>query len=110
MCDDLLLVETMVSDHHLPVVRMTEETLAYSQALRSVGCRPSPSFVALALRCAGFRYVYAPATRPDHPDYRFTWNDDLSDSRDGHLLRCVFVASRSQLSSASLVALFNQTP
>jgi 2-polyprenyl-3-methyl-5-hydroxy-6-metoxy-1,4-benzoquinol methylase len=110
ICDELLLVETIVLDHHLPLVRMAEETLAYSQALRNVGSRPTPSFIALALRSAGFRHIYAPRTPPDHADFHFTWKDDLSDSRDGHLLRCVFIASRFPFQNPSLVSLLdNQT-
>ncbi len=97
ICDGLLLIETMVADHHLPVIRMAEETSSYNQALQNVGSRPTPSFIVLALRAAGFQYIYAPHTLPDHPDFRFAWEGDLSDSRDGHLLRCIFVASRDPL-------------
>lgn len=106
VCDDLLLVSTMVADHELPLVRMEEETAAYTQALRSVGCRPTPSFVTLALRTVGFEQVYAPLEPPDHPDFRFSWRNDLSSQRDGHLLRCVFVASRRPLENPALISLF----
>src|SRR5262245_20980461 len=107
VCDELLLLETVVTDHDLPILRMAEETLASSQALANIGSRPTPSFVVLALRSAGFRYVYAPRTPPDHPDFLFAWKNDLTDSRDGHLLRCSFVASRSALLNPSLVNLFD---
>jgi len=109
ICDESLLLETMVADHFLPLVRFAEETLAYSQALRNVGSRPTPSFLVLALRSAGFEYVYAPRTPPDHPDFLFTWKNDLSDSRDGHLLRCIFVASRHPLETPTLVSLFSKS-
>lgn len=102
---ELLLIETVVSDHQLPIVVMCEEPTAYNQAVENVGCRPTPSFVALALRSAGFPYVYAPAGVPDHPDFRFEWRNDLSDSRDGHLLRCLFVASRRPLRNPNLISL-----
>jgi SAM-dependent methyltransferase len=108
ICEDLLLLETMVLDHHLPLVRMADETLAYSQALRNVGCRPTPSFIAIALRSAGFRHIYAPKSPPDHPDYHFSWKDDLSDTRDGHLLRCVFIASRCPVENSTLISLFDR--
>jgi FkbM family methyltransferase len=107
VCDDLLLLETMVADHPLPLVRMAEETSTSNQAMRNVGSRPTPSFVALALRSAGFRHIYGPRTPPAHRDFRFTWTGDLSDSRGGHLLRCTFVASRTPLTNPSLVDLLS---
>jgi 2-polyprenyl-3-methyl-5-hydroxy-6-metoxy-1,4-benzoquinol methylase len=105
VCSELLLLETVIADHRLPLVRFAEETRAYSQALRNVGSRPTPSFIVLALRSAGFRYIYAPKIPPDHRDFNFPWQDDLSDSRDGHLLRCIFVAARRMLENAALVSL-----
>jgi SAM-dependent methyltransferase len=105
LCDGILLIETVVTDHDLPIVRLAEETSTYSQALRNIGSRPTPSFVVMALRAAGFQHIYAPRRPPEHADFRFTWKGDLSDSRGGHLLRCVFVASRDRLASASLVSL-----
>ena len=104
-CDDLLLIETMVCDSSLPVLRIEDETLSYNQALRGIGSRPSPSFVVLALNRSGFEFVYAPARPPRHPDYEFEWNDDLAIARNGHLLRCVFLASRSGIESDHLVEL-----
>jgi SAM-dependent methyltransferase len=105
LTEDLLLIETMVADHHLPLVRLAEETSTYSQALRNVGSRPTPSFVVMVLRQAGFGHVYAPRTPPDHPDFRFEWRGDLADNRGGHLLRCVFIASRRPLENSLLVSL-----
>jgi SAM-dependent methyltransferase len=105
VCNELLLLETVIADHHLPLVRLAEETRAFSQALRNVGSRPTPSFIVLALRSAGFRYIYAPKISPNHPDFNFSWQDDLSDARNGHLLRCIFVAARRMLDNAALVPL-----
>lgn len=102
---ELLLIETVVSDHRLPVVLMSEETCAYSQALSNIGSRPSPSFVVLALRSAGIAHIYAPRILPNHPDFHFSWNDDLSEARDGHLLRCLFVASWKPLANPNIVPL-----
>jgi 2-polyprenyl-3-methyl-5-hydroxy-6-metoxy-1,4-benzoquinol methylase len=107
VCREMLLLETMVVDHAFPVVRMQEETSTYSQALAGVGCRPSPSFVALALRTAGFSHVYAPLRPPDYPDFHFTWKNDLNESHGGHQLRCVFVASRRSLDNPQLVSLLS---
>jgi SAM-dependent methyltransferase len=107
ICDGMLLLETMVADHPLPLLRMAEESATYNQALRNVGSRPTPSFVVLALRSAGFRHIYGPRTPPAHRDFDFTWTGDLSDSRDRHLLRCTFVASRTPLASSSLIDLLS---
>jgi SAM-dependent methyltransferase len=107
ICEELLLLETMVADHPLPLVRMAEETATYNQALRNIGSRPTPSFVALGLRSAGFHHIYGPRTPPAHRDFGFMWRGDLSDSRDGHLLRCTFVASRTRLMSPALVNLLS---
>jgi len=109
VCDDLLLLSTMVADHELPFAVMEEETAAYTQALRSVGCRPTPSLVALALRNAGFEHVYAPKEPPQHPDFRFAWRNDLASHRDGHPLRCVFIAARRPLGSPALASLLLPT-
>jgi SAM-dependent methyltransferase len=102
---ELLLIETVVSDHDRPLVVMSEEPTAYNQAVENIGCRPTPSFVALALRSAGFPYIYAPRVVPDHADFRFDWQNDLSDTRDGHLLRCLFIASRRPQANPNLIAL-----
>jgi 2-polyprenyl-3-methyl-5-hydroxy-6-metoxy-1,4-benzoquinol methylase len=102
---ELILIETQVLDHPLPLVRYEEETSTFSQALRNLACRPTPSFVVLALRNAGFPYVYAPLRPPDHPDYRGGWKGDLATARGGALLRAVFVASRVPLFQPTLVDL-----
>lgn len=106
---ELLLIETVVSDHTLPLVVMCDEPTAFNQAVDNIGCRPTPSFVALALRSSGFPYVYAPRVFPDHHDFRFEWKNDLADSRDGHLLRCLFVASRQALDNPNLTALLAES-
>lgn len=102
---DLLLLETVVCDSKLPVVRIDDETTSFNQALHGIGSRPSPSFVALGLSRAGFAHVYAPLVPPNHDDYQFEWRDDVAFSRDGHLLRCVFVASRTAVAAETLVEL-----
>lgn len=101
----MLILDTIVADHAAPLVLMAEETATASQALRGVGCRPTPSFVALALREAGMSHVYAPTTMAAHPDFRFSWRNDLAWSRNGHLLRCMFVASRAPLAGPALAEL-----
>jgi SAM-dependent methyltransferase len=105
VCSHTLLLETMVCDAKAPVMLLADETKSVNQALAGLGCRPSPSFVAMALNRIGFRYVYGAAVPPEHPDFQFEWRNDLSIRRDGHNLRCVFVASRSAIISDALVTL-----
>jgi SAM-dependent methyltransferase len=105
VCDELLLLETMICDHTLPLVRVEDESTDFNQALAGLAVRPTPHYVVLGLNRAGFEHVYAPATPPAHEDFRFEWKSDFANVRDGHPLRCVFVASRHELRQASLVSL-----
>ncbi len=105
VCDELLLIETVVCDSPLPVARLDDETLTVSQALRGLAHRPSSSYLALALNRIGFEYIYEAAERPEYPDYIWTPAGDGAFSRDGNLLRSVFVASRHAIVSAGLVPL-----
>jgi SAM-dependent methyltransferase len=105
VCEELLLLESMVCDHDRPVVVVEDESADVNQALVGLGCRPSPHYVALALKRAGFAHVYAPAKPPAHADFQFEWSNGLDCVRDGHPLRCVFVASRSELRNPDLVPL-----
>jgi SAM-dependent methyltransferase len=104
-CGELLLLETMVCDCDRPVVLFEDESADLNQALAGLGCRPSPHFVALALNRTGFPHVYAPATPPAHVDFRFESLRNLECVRDGHPLRCVFIASRKELNNSELVPL-----
>jgi SAM-dependent methyltransferase len=107
VCDDLLLIETMVCDTRFPVLRLEDETKSVNQALRGVAHRPSPSYLALALNRIGFDHVYNATDPPDHPDYRFSWLDNMDTARSGALLRGVFVASRKPLRRPSLSLLLD---
>ncbi len=105
VCDGVLLLETMVCDAVAPILVLADETMAVNQALAGLGCRPSPAFLALALNRVGFPFVYGAATPPDHPDFHFEWRNSLETTRDGHNLRCVFVAARERLDTPSLIPL-----
>jgi SAM-dependent methyltransferase len=105
VCRDVLLLETIVCDSSRPVMLLTDEPTAMNQALTGLGCRPSPSFVAMALNRLGFPFVYGATRPPDHPDFHFEWRDTLEVSRDRHNLRCVFVASRRPMARDSLTLL-----
>lgn len=103
---ELLLVESIVTDYPEPMLRLEDEPVeTLNQAVGGLGCRPSPAFVAMVLARAGFQHVYAPLIPPDHPDFQFQWRQNLDCSRDGHLLRGVFVASRQPLANRNLALL-----
>jgi 2-polyprenyl-3-methyl-5-hydroxy-6-metoxy-1,4-benzoquinol methylase len=104
VCGDLLFLETMVTDHSEPIARLADEpNTTQNQSLGRFGTRPSPAFVAMALNRLGFPFIYAPKTPPHHADFRFDWTNRLDCLRDGHLLRCIFVASRRELSNSTLM-------
>jgi SAM-dependent methyltransferase len=107
VCDDLLLIETMVCDSRDAVLRLEDETKSVNQALRGLAHRPSPSYLAIALNRVGFDHVYAATDPPDHPDYRFSWLDNMDTGRNGALLRGVFVASRTPLQRRGLTSLLS---
>jgi SAM-dependent methyltransferase len=105
VCKKLLLLETQVCDHVLPILRMDVEDASADQALTGLGGRPSPSYVTLILRSVGLPHVYAPKIPPEHPDFRFHWNGMGATGKDGHSIRCIFVASREKLINENLVSL-----
>ncbi len=105
ICTDLLLIETMVCDSRVPVLRLEDEPKSANQALRGLAHRPSPSYLALALNRVSFDHVYAATAPPNHPDYRFSWLGNMDTARQGALLRGVFVASRNPLELRGLTSL-----
>jgi SAM-dependent methyltransferase len=107
VCDDLLLIETMVCDSRAAVLRVEDETTSVNQALRGLAHRPSPSYLAIALNRVGFNHVYIATNPPHHPDFRFSWLDNMDTARDGALLRGVFVASRKPHRRPSLSLLLD---
>jgi SAM-dependent methyltransferase len=107
VCDELLLIETMICDSPLPVMRLDDETRSVNQALRGIAHRPSVAYLTMALNRIGFEYVYAPVARPEFPDYEFEPLGNLDTAR-GHPLRAVFVAARSELTVATLVSLLEE--
>jgi FkbM family methyltransferase len=108
-CSELLLLETIIADHPLPLCRLADEpSETPNQAVGGVGSRPTPAFIAMALTRLGFPFVYAPVIPPGHSDFQFEWCGDLADSRDGHPLRCIFIASRAKIENSRL-ALLSET-
>jgi SAM-dependent methyltransferase len=105
ICDQMLLLETIVTDHVSAIVRIEDESKDFNQAMTGLGCRPTPHYVTLALHRAGFDNVYAPKKVPAYPDFQFEWKNNLESNRDGHNLRCTFVAARSPLQNDTLAPL-----
>jgi 2-polyprenyl-3-methyl-5-hydroxy-6-metoxy-1,4-benzoquinol methylase len=101
-CREMMLLETIICDHTAPLLQMEDEYFAANEALSSTGCRPTPSYVALALNRCGFGHVYTTRKPPGHEDFQFEWMNDLASFRDGHPLRAVFVASRTRLDNSKL--------
>ncbi|HRK61219.1 MAG TPA: class I SAM-dependent methyltransferase [Candidatus Omnitrophota bacterium] len=101
-CRQMLLIETIVCDHELPLNQLVLETPHSNQALNGIGSRPSPAYIVLALRNAGWSWIYAAKNPPDHPDFHFDWKNNLEYSRNGNNLRCFFLASRSVLNDPEL--------
>ena len=105
VCRGVLLIETIVCDSRKAVMLLEDEPSTVNQALAGLGCRPSPTFVAMALNRVGFAHVYGTTDPPRHPDFEFDWRDNGDTTRDGHNLRCVFVASREPLTDSQLLPL-----
>jgi SAM-dependent methyltransferase len=105
VCQELLLLETLVCDHSEPILYLVDEPKTFNQALDYVACRPSPSYVTMAMNRVGFPYVYAPDHAPEHPDFQFEWRNNLDYAREGHPIRCIFVAGRDELANPRLRAL-----
>jgi SAM-dependent methyltransferase len=103
VCREMLLLETCITDHPYPLIQLVEESATYNQSLTGLGTRPTPSYVVTAMLHAGFSYVYVPETRPEFPDFKFSWKGDLSHWRDSHPLRQIFIASKNELVNANLI-------
>jgi len=105
VCGEMLVLETIICDHEMALVRVEDESTDVNQALGGIAGRPTPHYVVLALNRVGFPFVYAPVTPPEHEDFRFEWRNNLDCARDGHNLRCIFVASRTALNNSALISL-----
>jgi SAM-dependent methyltransferase len=103
VCKELLLLETIITDHQRPLLQLVYEPGVNNQSLSWVAGRPSPSYVVMTLLHTGFPYVYVSRFGPDHRDFRFKWKGDMAHWRDGHPLRQIFIASRSKLEHEELI-------
>lgn len=110
MARELMVIETCICDAEEHMSFLVREPQDRTMALEEIGSRPSPSYVATALRTGGFEHVYSPLAMPDHPDFRYRRLNDLAYFRDGHALRDIFVAARRPLESPALRALPASSP
>lgn len=105
VCKQLLLLETMICDHQMPITTLVDEGFSPTQAMRGLGNRPSPSFLAMTLNRIGFPFVYIPKKVPNHPQFDFIWKNNFEWIRNGHPLRSIFVASTTKLTNSELIEL-----
>ena len=105
VCRGQLVLDTIVCDADQAIMILADEVGSANQALAGLGCRPSPSFVAMALDRLGFPYVYGTTMPPQYPGFQFEWRNNLDARRDGADLRCMFVASRAPLACDHLTLL-----
>jgi SAM-dependent methyltransferase len=105
VCDGLLILESIITDAAGTIMGLDDEPKTVNQAVGGLGCRPTPSFIALVLNRIGFRHVYGFAEPPRHEDFRFEPRLDGAWQRDGHPLRAMFVASHLPLTRPALIPL-----
>ncbi|HVE68199.1 MAG TPA: class I SAM-dependent methyltransferase, partial [Solirubrobacteraceae bacterium] len=102
ICDELMIVETCITDSTQRVLFLVDDPDDPTMALNRVASRPSPPYVVTGLRMSGFEHVYSPRSLPRHRDFEYERRDDLSHLRDGEVMRDVFVASRARLDNPAL--------
>lgn len=103
ICKETMIIETCIMDADEPIVRLVpEDQNNVTQSLHPMGCRPSISYVEACLRANGFDFVYKPILPPKHPQFEYKLANDYSHLRQGHLIRAIFIASRTQISSNSI--------
>lgn len=110
LCRELLILETCVTDADEPVLFLVSDPDDPTMALRSVGCRPSPSYIAAGLHAAGFEHLYSPGSPPGHESFRYRRLNDLSYFRDGHALREVLVAAKRPIVDTPTLRPLEPTP
>jgi len=98
-CKNMMLVETCVSVGDTEAMNPEKEQARNpSQAVSSLGCRPTRPWVRNRL-LEHFPHVYATTTQPWHEEFPLDWSQEAP---PGRLTRAVFVASREPLSVPTL--------
>ncbi|MGA7750585.1 MAG: methyltransferase domain-containing protein [Gallionella sp.] len=100
ICKEMMIIETCIMDAADPVVRLVpEDQQNATQALHTMGCRPSPSYVNTCLKLSGFEYIYKPAILPAHTQFDYKLSNDYSYLKQGRLIRDIFIASRIKIAT-----------
>lgn len=102
ICTEILLLESCITDYSEPLNLWVSESREFNQALHGIGSRPTPSYLITSLHKAGFSYVYFPKKRPKHEDFIFKYQNNMSFSKDGHVIRQIFVASKNEIINNNL--------
>lgn len=103
ICNEMMIIETCITDVDIPVLCLVEENQNNAtQALRPIGCRPSPSYVTTCLKLCGFKYVYTPIKLPEHIQFQYKRINDFSYQKNGNLIRDIFIASNKEIENSKL--------
>jgi hypothetical protein len=102
-CQDLLLLETVVTDHSGPRALVDEPVATKNQAASGL-TRAQPGIHRHGAKPGGFN-MFIRRERRQSPDFQVQWHNDSEWRRDNHLLRCVFVASRTAPNNPQLTPL-----
>lgn len=99
---DLLVIESIICDSHLPICRLElENPQGQNQGVSTLAMIPSIRFVERALKALDFQ-VYRPLSSPYHPDFRWFSVGDDAINRNGANLRAVVIGSRVELKNERL--------
>ncbi len=98
VCRGMILLETCVALGRHPELHLVRDTSSNNQSIRSIGCRPTRSWVIETLRAA-FGHAYITATQPSHRDFDLDWR--IVESPKLH--RAVFVGSKQPLANELLL-------
>lgn len=107
MCKEFMIISTIICDSKMPIMQIADETKTVNQALDGIGCRPSPSFLVMALNRCGFKFVYGVKEVPNHPEFQFEWLNNFDWNRNSHNMRCILIASHHPISNRMLIPLLN---
>ncbi len=103
ICKEMMIIETCILDAKDPVALLVpEDQQNVTQSLHPMGCRISPSYVNACLKLSGFEFIYKPVTLPDHPQFHYSLVNDYSYLKENHLIRDIFIASRTEISNQLL--------
>lgn len=102
-CEDLLLLETVVSTNPGSVLTLVEESSTMvNNSMQGTGCRPTRLWIMDQLK-QHFDYVYTTATQPWHEEFQIEWDSEETTTDKILLGRAVFAASRRPIVNELLV-------